>query len=196
MASCAPRCNGATVMDRARLFPAADRLPVVPSELRSKGTRREALGGLASGTFLFALSGERRALWSVRCPDYLQAIPHHRFTARRSCKTWPLRLRRPAAELRQRLGRHARPWNGTNGGAILYVTYSRCTGTFSSALRLVSRIRSPVRFSVSETCLSSQPSVSGRCLTAWAAESSVLPDVAAMNLNIISRARVHVRLAG
>src|SRR5215469_13724180 len=88
------------------------------------------------------------------------------------------------------------PWNGTNGGAILYVTYSRCTGTFSSALRLVSRIRSPVRFSDSETCLSSQPSVSGRRLTAWAAESSVLPDVAAMNLNIISRARVHVRLAG
>src|SRR6516165_4353822 len=82
VASCAPRRNGATVMDRARLFPAADRLPVVPSELRSKGTRREALPGLISGTFLLALSGERRALWSVRCPDYLQAIPHHRFTAR------------------------------------------------------------------------------------------------------------------
>jgi hypothetical protein len=53
-----------------------------------------------------------------------------------------------------------------------------------------------VTFSVSETCLSSQPSVAGRCLTAWSAESRVLPDVAAMNLKIISRARVHVRLAG
>ena len=48
-----------------RLFPAADRLPVVPSELRSKGTRREALPGLISGTFLLAPSGERRALWSA-----------------------------------------------------------------------------------------------------------------------------------
>jgi len=54
-------------MGRARLFPAADRLPVVPSELRNKGTRREALPGLISGTFLLALSGERRAL-GVRLP--------------------------------------------------------------------------------------------------------------------------------
>ena len=27
-----------------------------------------------------------------------------------------------------RLGRHARPGYGVNGGPILYVTYSRCTG--------------------------------------------------------------------
>ena len=177
VASCAPRCNGATVMDRARLFPAADRLPVVPSELRSKGTRREALPGLISGTFLLALSGERRALWSAVALTTSRAIPRHRSTPAvlasppsSPCSRPPATSRTPRSS---RVRRQRRPGPPGHRFALQRLT-----------------------FSVSKTCLSSQPTVSGRCLTAWSAESSVLPDVAAMNLNRVSRARVPVRLAG
>jgi len=212
VASCAPRCNGATVMavmDRARLFPAADRLPVVPSQHRSKGTAREALRGLISGTFRLALSGERRALWSAvaltssrlyLAIDLLPAVPANIVlrTASKperppgppaspplsSCSRPPATSRTPRPS---RVRRQRRP------DPHLFALHRYLLLCAAPGL---SRIRSPLTFSVSETCLSRQPSVSGPCLTAWSAESSVLPDVAAMNLNTVSRARVHVRLAG
>jgi len=93
-------------MDRARLFPAADRLPVVPSELRSKGTRREALPGLISGTFLLALSGERRALWSAVALTTSRPYLAIDSTARRSCLTAFVALQPTAGNVS---GRHARP---------------------------------------------------------------------------------------
>ena len=133
VASCAPRCNGATVMDRSRLFPAADRLPVVPSEHRSKGTAREALRGLISGTFRLALSRERRALWSAvalttsrlyLAIDLLPAVlAKLKSSASASPPSSP--CSRPPVTSRT----HVRREYGANGGQILYVTYSRSTGT-------------------------------------------------------------------